>query len=99
VTEPPWEDVKHLDATYLENDVLCKVSASKGANARNIQLTAFAKQKELVLAAAKSKSILSFRSTNHERLLKILIAKAISSSSGEYSGIVTFSHSEADLED
>ncbi len=99
VTEPPWEDVKHLDATYLENDVLCKVSAPKGANARNVQLTAFAKQKELVLTAAKSKSILSFRSTNHERLLKILIAKAISSSSGEYSGIVTFSHSEADLED
>jgi hypothetical protein len=99
ITEPPWEEIKHLDATYLNHDVLCKVRSQKGANARSIQLTAFAKQKELVLAAAKSKSILRFRSTNHERLMKVLIGKALSSSSGEYSGIVTFSSSEADLED
>jgi hypothetical protein len=99
VTEPPWENAKHLDASFLNHDVLCKVQSQKGANARNVQLTAFAKQKEIVLTAAKSRSILRFRSTNHERLMKILISKAISSSSGEYSGIVTFSHSEADLED
>jgi hypothetical protein len=99
VTEPPWEEVKHLDATYLNHDVLCKVRPQKGANARSVQLTAFAKQKELVLATAKSKLIFRLRSTNHERLLKVLIGKALSSSSGEYSGIVTFSNSEADLED
>jgi hypothetical protein len=99
ITEPPWEDAKHLDATYLDNDVLCKVRSPKGANARSVQLTAFAKQKELVLAAAKSKRILHFRSTNHERLMKVLIGKALSASSGEYSGIVTFSNSEVDLED
>jgi hypothetical protein len=98
VTEPPWEDVKHLDATYLNNDVLCKVRSQKGANVRSVQLTAFAKQKELVLSA-KSKSVFQFRSTNHERLLKVLIGKALSSSSGEYNGIVTFSSSETDLED
>jgi hypothetical protein len=30
ITEPPWEDVKHLDATYLNNDVLCKVRSQQG---------------------------------------------------------------------
>jgi hypothetical protein len=98
VTEPPWEETKYLDATYLNNDLLCKVHLQKGANTRIVQLTAFAKQKELIIST-KSKSAFGFRSTNHERLMKVLIGKALSASGGKYNGIVTFSSSEVEFED
>jgi hypothetical protein len=99
VAEPQWLDAKHLEATYLQNDTLCKVIAQPGANAQTAQLTAYAKQKDLTLKATKKAKLLRFKSANHEKLLKVLIAKALSSSGSQFNGIVTFSVSETVVED
>lgn len=88
----------HLDGTYLNDEVLCRVVAIAGANSHRIELCAYAKQKDLVLNVTHNGSKIPFLSTNHEKMLKILIGKAISASGSQYAGTITFSRSETEVE-
>jgi hypothetical protein len=97
VTESP--SLPELDATYLNNEVLCKAIAQKGANLKAISILAYANQKDTTLTIEKGKSIFKFPSTNHEKMLKILISKALSGESEKYNGKITFSIAEEEVED
>ena len=99
-----WEvtesvQLDELDGTYLQGEPLCKASAKNGANARTVYLTAFVKQRDVILRLLKEKNLFSYRNPTQEKLLKILIAKALSGSNSGYNGIIEFSHSEVELED
>lgn len=87
-----------LDGTYLENEVLCRVTALPGANSKSIELLAYAKQKDLILDLKSGGSKIPFKSNNHEKMLKILIAKALSATGSRYAGKIDFSKSEAEIE-
>ncbi len=76
VTEPPWENTV-LNATYLNDDTLCKITSQDRANSRAVNLIAYAKQKDLIFEPEKSNFL--FRSTNHKKLLNVLFSKALSS--------------------
>jgi hypothetical protein len=88
-----------LDATYLNDCVLCRLAPVKGANAKTAALSVYAKQKDIMLKADKEGRLFSFKSTNHEKMLKILIAKAISQTGVGFNGVITFSTSEIEIED
>ena len=94
VTEPPWEQ-PILDGTYLNDAVLCRVESHDRANDKRLDLTAYAKQRDLILTAKKSKI---FKSTNEKNLFQVLIAKALAGGDG-FDGFVAFSRSELDIED
>jgi hypothetical protein len=87
-----------LDATYLENEVLCRAKSVAGANSKSVSLTAYAKQRDLLLNLTRNGAKFSFLSNNHAKMLKILIGKALSTSGTEYGGIITFSTSEEEVE-
>jgi hypothetical protein len=99
-----WEvtensQLTELDGTYLNGDALCRVTARLGANAKNVRLVAFAKQRDIILRLSKNNSLFSFPSKNHERMMKVLISKSLSSSGTQFNGIIEFSKSESDVED
>lgn len=89
---------EQLDGTYLNDEVLCRVIGTKGANAQTIEILANAKQKDLVLRVTRNGSRIPFLSNNHEKMLKVVLAKALSASNSDYSGVITFSKSEAEIE-
>lgn len=97
-----WEiaeaDGELLDGTYLSNDLLCRVVATAGANSQIVELCAYAKQKDIVLKATRNGTRIPFLTNNHEKMLKILIAKAISASGSSYAGTIAFSKSEGEIE-
>lgn len=97
ITESP--DLDHLDGTYLNDDVLCRASVLAGANSKSVQLDAYAPQKDVTLELKSHKNVFSWPSKNHEKMLKVLIAKAIAGSAVPYSGIVTLSRSGVEIED
>jgi hypothetical protein len=100
ITESPQLD--ELDGTYLEGiegDPLCKVSAKKGANFRSIQLDAIVKQRDVILRALKEKRLISFRHPTQEKMMKILIAKALSGTDNQFNGVIEFSRSEIEIEE
>jgi len=88
-----------LDGTFLNNEILCRVKPKSGANAKTIQLAAFVKQRDVLLRLLKSNCRFPFPSLNHEKMMKILIAKALSASGTKFNGTVEFSKSEIDIED
>jgi hypothetical protein len=95
VSEP---NAAALDASYLSDNVLCRVVATRGANSRTVELCAYAKQKDLILTVTNGGSKIPFLSTNHEKMLKILIGKALSALGSQYAGTITFSKSESEIE-
>ena len=97
VTESP--SLGDLDGTYLKNEILCIASTIPGSNARRVELQANVKQKDLNLQVTHKDSLFRPKSKNHEKMLKLLIAKALSSSASTYGGYITFSNSGADIED
>jgi hypothetical protein len=97
ITDSP--QLGELDGTYLNNESLCRTRSRVGANARTVQLLAYAKQRDILLRLEKGNSRFSFPSLNHEKMMKILIAKAISAPGTPFNGIVEFSKSESDVED
>jgi hypothetical protein len=97
VTESP--NLPDLDGTYLDGEALCCVTAKIGANAKFVRLIAFAKQRDVQLRLTKNNSLFSFPSKNHERMLKVLISKALSSPGAPFNGIIEFSCSETEVED
>jgi hypothetical protein len=97
VTDSP--SLGELDATYLDNAVLCKAIPNSGANAKDAQLTAYVKQKDTLLHLTKGGSPFAFPSHNHAKMLKILIAKALAASGTQYDGIITFSSAGVEIED
>ncbi len=97
ITEPL--DNSALDATYLNNDALCNATPTKGANAKFISLIALAKQRDIILEASKNSRLLSFFSPNHEKLLKVLIAKSLAVEGDKYNGVLKLSASESTVEE
>jgi hypothetical protein len=95
ISEPPWESPT-LDLTYMNDEPLCKFASLDRANSKIVEITAYAKQKDLTFESKKPN--FSFRSTNHKKLLNILLSKALSSDE-PFTGIVTFSRSVVNLED
>jgi hypothetical protein len=96
VSEPPQTNT--LDATYLDNEVICRAKAARGANAMSISMIAYARQRDVILELNRKGISFGFPSKNHEKMMKILISKAISSSNEKYNGTITLSESEIDLE-
>ncbi len=88
-----------LDGTYLEDSTLCKVQPQRGANNMGVGLSAYARQRDIVLSLAKSSLRHNFVNTNQEKLFAILIARSMGIVGSKYAGIVKFSKSELDLED
>lgn len=94
VSEPPWE-MPILDGTYLNDAVLCRVSNQDRANTKQVDLTAYAKQKDLLFTPEKAGV---FRGTNERKLLQVLLSKALAGSES-FNGLVAFSRSEIDVEE
>jgi hypothetical protein len=94
VTEPPW-DKPILDATYLNDVAICRVTSQDRANVKAVDLIAYAKQSDLVFTPQTSGI---FRSTNQKKLLAVLLSKAIANTE-TFDGTVTFSRSEIEIED
>ncbi|MFZ3354206.1 MAG: hypothetical protein WA268_25450, partial [Xanthobacteraceae bacterium] len=88
-----------LDGTYIHDESLCRVRTKVGANAKVVSLIASAKQRDIVLHLQQNNTRLSLPSTNHEKMLKVLIAKTLSASKGQFNGIIELSKSETDIED
>lgn len=78
-----WEivepDKQPLDGTYLAHDVaLCRLQAKRGANQREVTARVYVKQRDLLFRYEGSGLVSFVRLTrNKERLLNILIAKAL----------------------
>jgi hypothetical protein len=89
---------KSLSDTYLNDDVLCKLSASKGANMLGVKLSAFARKRDIKVTASSKAKRFSFKSNNHEKMVNAVIAKALSHSPAN-GGVLTFCISEIVLED
>lgn len=92
------ESAGPLDGTYLNDELLCRIVARDRSNSHSVELTAYAKQKDLILNVTHNGSKFPFITPNHDKLLKILIGKALSSQGSQYDGTITFSKSESDLE-
>jgi hypothetical protein len=100
ITESPQLD--ELDGTYLEGtegDPLCQVTPKKGANLRSVQLGALVNQRDVILRAHKEKHPFSFRNPTQEKMMKILIAKALSGTDSKFNGVIEFSKSEIEIEE
>lgn len=95
VTEPPWE-APTLDLTYMNDDPLCRISPIDRANSKVIEVTAYAKQKDVIIEFQKPP--FPFRSPNHKKLLSILLSKALAADE-PFDGVVTFSRSALSFED
>lgn len=87
-----------LDGTYLNNDLLCRVVAMDRANSLSVELCALAKQKDLVLDVTHNGAKFKFLSNTQEKMLKILIGKALSAAGSRHAGTITFSRSESEIE-
>ncbi|WP_198034804.1 hypothetical protein [Bradyrhizobium sp. WSM1417] len=94
ISEPPWE-MPILDGTYLNDALLLRTSCQDRANTKRIDLTAYAKQKDIVFTPEK---VGVFRGTNERKLLQVLLSKALAGSDS-FAGLVAFSRSEIDVED
>jgi hypothetical protein len=99
-----WEitestQLDELDGTYLEGDPLCQVRAKTGANIRSIQLEANVMQRDVILRAHKGNCLISFRTATHEKMMKVLVAKALSRTDSKFNGMIQFSRSETEIED
>jgi hypothetical protein len=71
ITEPhPAAGLSPLHDTYLNDEVVCKITAQKGANRLAVRVATSARKADIRLSMKKNKSPLSFRSTNHEKMLK-----------------------------
>jgi hypothetical protein len=100
VTESTQLD--ELDGTYLEGldgDPLCKVVAKKGANSKALGLVAVVKQRDVILRAQKESRLIRFRNATQEKMMKILISRALSGSENKFNGVIDFSRSEIEIED
>ncbi|MBR1200018.1 hypothetical protein JQ574_28910 [Bradyrhizobium sp. AUGA SZCCT0158] len=95
ITEPPWEDPT-LDLTYMKDEPLCKIAPIDRANSKSVEVSAYAKQKDLIFDCKKSP--IPFRTPNHKKLLNILLSKALSPDE-PFVGVVTFSRSALSFED
>lgn len=93
VSRPHWED-QILDAKFLNDQTLCKITFKDRANNRSIVLTAFAKQKELDVHTPPG----FLRTINHRKNMKVLLSKALSLNS-PFDGYITFSKSVISFED
>lgn len=87
-----------LSATYLNDDVLCKVTASPGANMSAVKLSTFARQRDLRMTPNSAARKLLYKSKNHERMIQALLAKALQHSPAN-GGVITFCISEVVVED
>jgi len=97
VAEPPWE-IQKLDLTYIPDKTLCRLSVKDRANQKSLEIKATVRQRDLDLEADRASRLLPFRTPNQKKLLKIVIAKALSTE-GEYNGLITFSKSAIEIED
>ncbi len=87
-----------LADTYLNDDVLCKVKAVEGANQLAVRLESFARKRDIRITPRTKGKIFEFKSKNHEKVFKTLVAKSIGSSETN-GGTLTFSVSEVVIED
>ena len=88
-----------LDGTYLADDCLCKILPQSGSNMRGVELSAYAKQRDLSLKLSKNSLKQRFLNYNQERLFGILVAQSFGLVGPKYAGIVRLSMSEVILED
>ncbi|MDX0599617.1 hypothetical protein GOD17_31720 [Sinorhizobium medicae] len=96
VTDPSGEA---LDATYLNYDVLCEMTA-KATKPNRVQtvLSVHAKAKDINAVVTHDDKLLSNRTKlNKDRVLNILVAKALHevAEQADYRGMITFSASVA----
>jgi hypothetical protein len=99
VTEPTLSGGRvALDGPYLQNEVLCKVEATKGANMLAVQLAAYVRQRDIKVSTKSLMNTFGFKNWNQERMMSALIGKALSHTKNN-GGIVTFSISEVILDD
>jgi hypothetical protein len=99
VTEPELNGATSvLGDTYLNDDVLCKISALPGANLLAVKLEAFARKRDIRITPRTKLGKFSFKSRNHEIMLNAVIAKALSHDRAN-GGLLTFSISEIIVED
>lgn len=100
ITESPQLD--ELDGTYLvgmRGEPLCKVRSKAGANFRSVQLDAIAKQRDVIFRPQKKKRLISFRNPTQEKMMKVLIAKALSGTDSKFNGLIKFSRSKLEFEE
>ena len=97
ITDSP--QLGELDGTFLNNEPLCRVKPKSGANAKTVQMSTFAKQRDVLLRLQKSNRPFPFLNVNQERLMKILIVKALSGPGTKFNGFIEFSRSEINVED
>ncbi|MBZ9940155.1 hypothetical protein LB533_03450 [Mesorhizobium sp. BR1-1-13] len=93
-----------LDATFLDGDVLCKLSRVKGANLVGVESRIVVKQKHINVKLDADKGFLSLRfprSANQAKIMKVLINKSLNDKSGnaDFAGEITFSKSSSCDED
>lgn len=99
VTEPTLSGSRvALDGPYLNNEVLCKVEAIKGANMLAVQLATYVRQRDIKISTKSLLNTFGFKNWNQERMMTALIGKAISHTMNN-GGLVTFSISEVILDD
>ncbi|NPV19375.1 hypothetical protein [Bradyrhizobium aeschynomenes] len=94
----PGDLSKPLGDTYLNDDVLCKLNATPGANMLAVKLVAFARKRDIKITPTSKLSRFSFKSKNHERLFTALVAKSLAHTQTN-GGTITFSMSEIIIED
>ncbi|TPI63949.1 hypothetical protein FJ417_03335 [Mesorhizobium sp. B3-1-7] len=87
-----------LDATFLDGDPLCRTTSVKGANLLGVESEVIVKQKHLDVKLDRDPSWLSLRfprTTNQQKIMKVLIAKSLheKSGTGDFDGELTFSRS------
>lgn len=100
ITESP--QLEELDGTYLvgmRGEPLCKVSSKTGANFRSVQLDAIVKQRDVIFRPQKKKRLISFLNPTQEKMMQILIAKALSGTKSKFNGLIKFSRSELEIEE
>lgn len=88
-----------LDGTYLLDGVLCKLAPQRGANMKNVGVTAYVKQRDMKLGVSKGTVWQTYVSVSQEKLFNIFVAKSLGQMRAKYSGVVKLSHSETDVED
>lgn len=102
-----WEivaiDEKFLNGDYLSlNDALCRVKAKRGANQQEVVAQVFVKQRDLLFRYDGASWLATRLSKNKERLLNILIAKALNAraaaGSHSYTGSLVLSEAVTEFE-
>lgn len=94
----PGEGGKPLADTYLNDDILCKIKATPGANMLAVKLEAFAHKRDIRITPVSKLKRFSFKSKNHEKMFAALVGKSLGHTKTN-GGLLTFSVSEIIVEE